>query len=155
MAAISYPQPSFPGLDQLRARPRRVRPVAVPRPLAPVRPRRSTTQPTAATYRRRQAVALVLVLALAGTAWLAASAAIGVVGAAVTAEAPVASPQALAAAPIASRPYVVQSGDTLWSIARRLQPEGDVRPLVAELAHRNGGSALQAGERLDLDGLGR
>jgi hypothetical protein len=48
---------------------------------------------------------------------------------------------------------VVQPGDTLWSIARRLQPEGDVRPLVDALADRNGGAGVQAGQRLWLDDL--
>src|SRR5262249_26165640 len=34
--------------------------------------------------------------------------------------------------------YVVQPGDTLWSIARSLQPDGDVRPLVGDLRAANG-----------------
>jgi Tfp pilus assembly protein FimV len=49
---------------------------------------------------------------------------------------------------------VVQPGDTLWAIAERLQPEGDVRPLVDELARRAGGAAVVAGQRIDLTGLG-
>jgi LysM repeat protein len=32
---------------------------------------------------------------------------------------------------------VVREGDTLWSIARRLAPEGDPRPIVDELATAN------------------
>jgi hypothetical protein len=48
---------------------------------------------------------------------------------------------------------VVQPGDTLWAIARRIQPTGDVRPLVDELAHRAGGAAVVSGQRLDLSGL--
>jgi hypothetical protein len=42
--------------------------------------------------------------------------------------------------------YVVQPGDTVWSIASRLQPTGDVRPLVDQLDARFGGSVLHAGE---------
>jgi hypothetical protein len=38
--------------------------------------------------------------------------------------------------------YVVQPGDTLWSIARSLQPDGDVRPLVHGLLDGNGGAAV-------------
>jgi LysM repeat protein len=46
--------------------------------------------------------------------------------------------------------HIVQPGDTLWSIARRLQPEGDLRPLVDRLAMAHGGAALQVGERIGL-----
>jgi hypothetical protein len=42
--------------------------------------------------------------------------------------------------------YVVQPGDTVWSIATRLQPTGDVRPLVDRLDASFGGSVLHAGE---------
>lgn len=34
--------------------------------------------------------------------------------------------------------YVVRDGDTLWSIARRLSPSGDPRPIVDALATANG-----------------
>jgi len=45
--------------------------------------------------------------------------------------------------------YLVQPGDTLWSIARSLQPEGDVRPLVHGLQDVNGGGAgLSVGQVL-------
>lgn len=53
----------------------------------------------------------------------------------------------------ASRGYVVRPGDTLWAIARRIQPSGDVRPLVEELSRRNGGPAIQAGQVMYLDDL--
>jgi hypothetical protein len=46
--------------------------------------------------------------------------------------------------------YVVQPGDTLWSIAERLAPGKDPRPIVAELRHLVGGSDLEVGDRLDL-----
>ncbi|HEY6533513.1 MAG TPA: hypothetical protein VIY72_14490 [Acidimicrobiales bacterium] len=49
---------------------------------------------------------------------------------------------------------VAQPGDTLWAIAQRLQPEGDVRPLVDELASRAGGADIAAGDRIDVSGLG-
>ena len=38
----------------------------------------------------------------------------------------------------ATRPYVVKAGDSLWSIARRLEPSGDNRRTVAELIELNG-----------------
>ncbi len=48
---------------------------------------------------------------------------------------------------------VVQSGDTLWTIARRLHPTGEIRGLVDALAERAGGSSLDAGQRIDISGL--
>lgn len=49
--------------------------------------------------------------------------------------------------------YVVQPGDTLWTIAQRLVPEDDPRPLVAEIRSRNGGAEVDVGDRLDLTDL--
>jgi hypothetical protein len=46
--------------------------------------------------------------------------------------------------------YVVKPGDTLWSIATRLDPSGDPRPLVAQLTHQVRGGELLPGSRLDL-----
>ena len=43
---------------------------------------------------------------------------------------------------------IVQPGDTLWSLAREVQPDGDVRPLVAQLSRAHGGSSLRAGKRI-------
>ena len=48
--------------------------------------------------------------------------------------------------------YVVQPGDTFWHIARRLDPAGDPRPLVARLVAAHGSPVLVAGERLALPG---
>jgi nucleoid-associated protein YgaU len=52
--------------------------------------------------------------------------------------------------PVADRAYVVQPGDTLWQIARALQPDGDVRPLVAQLQRARHGAPLRVGERITL-----
>jgi LysM repeat protein len=90
-----------------------------------------------AVYRRRRIGAAVALVALVAVAYLAVTSA---------AAAPAGSPAAASA-------YVVQPGDTLWSIARRLQPSGDVRSLVDALAARTGSASLQAGQRLSLDGL--
>jgi hypothetical protein len=49
--------------------------------------------------------------------------------------------------------YVVQPGDSLWSIALRLKPGDDPRPVVDELSRRAGGAALRPGQRLDVQGL--
>lgn len=48
--------------------------------------------------------------------------------------------------------YVVQPGDTLWAIARRLSPGQDPRPLVAALDDVAGGAVLQPGQALVIPG---
>jgi LysM repeat protein len=42
------------------------------------------------------------------------------------------------------------AGDTLWSIARRIQPAGDVRSLVDQLVALNGTAPLQPGQAIAL-----
>ena len=54
--------------------------------------------------------------------------------------------------PAASVTYTVEQGDTLWSIARRLAPGRDPRPVVdrlIEVNHLQGG--LQAGQQLTVE----
>ena len=46
--------------------------------------------------------------------------------------------------------YIVQSGDTLWSIAMAIDGDGDPRNTVDMLAEMNGGSSLYIGQRLIL-----
>jgi hypothetical protein len=46
--------------------------------------------------------------------------------------------------------YLARPGDTLWSIASRLQPGADPRPLVARLEQQLHGAHLVAGDRLVL-----
>ena len=47
--------------------------------------------------------------------------------------------------------YVVQSGDTLWSIAMEFDSDGDPRDTVDRLAALNGGSSLYVGQKLILN----
>lgn len=94
----------------------------------------------ASTYRRRRAVAAGLVVALV----LAVYAALGMLGG---------GPLPAPGRPTELREgttYVVQPGDTLWSIAQRLDSGGDPRPLVDRLADARGGTVLHVGERLRL-----
>ena len=96
----------------------------------------------AIVYRRRRMVAVLLAAGLLAVLVLAVGGLVGTftgTGASVP-ERPV-SPGAV---------YVVQPGDTFWDIARRLEPSGDPRPLVARLVAAHGSPVLVAGERLAL-----
>jgi hypothetical protein len=119
------------------------------------RPRVRAVHP--AVYRRRRLGALLLIASLVVVAYLAVTG-LGVVlgtgSASATAHPTATASESVVPAAVApARVYVVQPGDTLWSIARRLHPSGDVRRLVDELSSRAGGGSLQAGQRLSLDGL--
>lgn len=46
--------------------------------------------------------------------------------------------------------YVARPGDTLWSIAARLEPGGDPRILVADFEQQLHGAQLMPGDKLDL-----
>lgn len=99
-------------------------------------------QQQAAIYRRRRAVALVLLVAVVATLLLLASAVL-----AGSAGGGTPSP---AAGTTSGQVHVVQPGETLWSIARQLDPSGDVRLTVDQLAELNGSAPLVAGQRLVL-----
>ncbi len=46
--------------------------------------------------------------------------------------------------------YTVRPGDTLWTIAERVDPTTDPRPLVARLAAQTGSDNVEPGERIVL-----
>ncbi len=138
MAAIAYPgaerrpqAPSRPGHLTLVPPPSRVR----------RRPSRATA------YRRRRVVVLIALFFAVFFLVLAARAALGALGGG-----PLAAPEAPAvgAGGVPAAVYVVQSGDTYWTIARHLQPTGDVRGLVDRLSSEHRGAPLQPGEQLVL-----
>jgi Tfp pilus assembly protein FimV len=54
------------------------------------------------------------------------------------------------AAPTGGSTYLVQPGDTLWSIASRVDRSGDPRALVRELAAETGSETVYPGERIAL-----
>jgi hypothetical protein len=92
---------------------------------------------------RRVAVLLAALLLIAGAGLVLRAA-----GGSITHEPPAApaNPSPLTA------DYVVQPGDTVWSVARRLQPEGDVRPVVDRLVAARGGAAgLTVGEVIHVE----
>ena len=95
---------------------------------------------TSVYWRRR-----IVVAALAVGVLLAARVLLGGLGGG-----SLASPEPASPVLIGERSYVVQPGDTLWSIARWLQPQGDPRPLVDRLAAAHHGFPLRVGERIAL-----
>lgn len=51
-------------------------------------------------------------------------------------------------AAVDGRVLVVEPGDSVWSIARSIQPEGDLRPLVHRIVQANGSAPLQPGQQI-------
>ena len=52
----------------------------------------------------------------------------------------------VSAAQLHSGTYTVRAGDTLWSIAQRVDPTGDPRPVVSQLAAQLGTESVVPGE---------
>jgi Tfp pilus assembly protein FimV len=97
------------------------------------------------TYRRRRAAAAAAVVAVLVAVLVAVQGLLGVLG---DAARPRPSPAPLAEEGVST--YVVQPGDTFWSIARRMSPGGDPRPLVDRLVAEHGSAVLHVGERVTL-----
>lgn len=123
-------------------------PEATPRPVElRLIPGGRSLAPTRSTYRRRRLAVSLVALALLFAGGLAARVALGGLGG-VPASVPAARP--VAATPPSGGAYVVQPGDTLWSIAQRFHGERDLSAFVDELVEANGGAGLQPGQRLGL-----
>ena len=108
-----------------------------------------TRRETQATYWRRRIVCMTLLL---GLLWVMSSAA-GFVNGDRSVERPQAQTLIESAAGeslTAGQVVIVKPGDTLWSIARQMQPTGDVRRLVDRIATLNNGYGLIAGQALLL-----
>jgi hypothetical protein len=103
-----------------------------------------------AVYRRRRVLVALGAAVMVAMVWLAA---VGAASLLRPAGAPASDAPTAAVAADAPTVHVVRPGDTLWSIARALEPDGDLRAVVDRLADRAGGSGLQPGQRIDLDGL--
>ena len=130
--------------------------VVQPRPAATGRPVRVTSSPMTSspvsvrplpapavpplTYRRRRAAAAGILVALV----MAVQGLLTVVGGGSSPSAPPPIPAEARAG------YVVQPGDTFWSIAVRLRPGRDPRPLVDRLVADHGRATLVVGERIAL-----
>lgn len=122
----------------------------------PSQPRR---RPSKAVYRRRRLAVLACLLAAAIASWLGFQQLTGSSGDGplTVAGRPGSAERSSGSAAIELDSQlvtvtraIVQPGDTLWSIARRVQPSGDVRPLVAKLESGRDGRALQVGERIAI-----
>ena len=113
-----------------------------------VHPLQMRRRPSPAVYRRRRFAVLLLAIALTAIVWLGLHQLAGLFGGGSlsAAEQPVSVHTAL----VAHTVDIVQPGDTLWSIARRAQPSGDIRPLVNALAAQRHGQPLQVGETIDV-----
>jgi hypothetical protein len=99
----------------------------------------------APVYRRRRALALAAVATLVVVLVLLA----GAISARLAGGG---HPSSAVGAPsrIASQEWVVQPGDTLWSIAAELAPDADPRAVVDRLIDANGGAPIQVGQHLVL-----
>lgn len=106
------------------------------------RPATSSSRPTSdACFRRRRVAVSSLFLGML----LAGRVALGMLG-----SGPLSASQPASPVLVSERVHIVQPGDTLWTIARSLQPEGDVRRVVHQLAAQRDGAALHVGERIAL-----
>lgn len=97
-------------------------------------------QALAATYRRRRVVAaLVLVTVLVVAVQL-----LQVLGG-VAADLGAPAPAAIEGPTVAVE---AGPGDTLWSLARQVHPEGDVRPVVEAMVADRGTAAVEVGQQV-------
>lgn len=105
--------------------------------------------PSAATYRRRRLVTLFVAVALLGALLLGAESVLAGRG-----DGPASVPAAGAAgAEGAVVRYVVQPGDTLWSIARRMLAPDEAAKWIDDVVAANGASAtIDVGQVLTLPG---
>lgn len=136
VVTIGTPVPTDP-----RARAREWgRPVAR-RPVGQRPVARGSVRASAATFRRRRLVALVLVAAgIVGTA----RAAVALGG-----PTPLATPEQ---PPAATTTYVVRPGDSLWTVATAVAPDTDPRRVVDALEATRDGRPLVPGERITWGG---
>lgn len=106
-------------------------------------------RPSAAVYRRRRLAVLVSAAAIVLSGWFGVHQLTGVSsgGPLTAAGQPVSDLNVRLAAEVT---VIVQPGDTLWTLARRAQPKGDVRPLVQRLEAQRDGRMLMVGEHITL-----
>jgi LysM domain len=101
----------------------------------------------ATRVRRRRLAVLVTAVVLLGAGALGAQALTGLASVGGSSEPRLVDVQPV---PLAGQQYVVQPGDTLWSIANEIAPDDDPRVVVDALRAANGGPELEVGSRLTL-----
>jgi LysM repeat protein len=117
----------------------------------------ASTWPSSQVYARRRLLAGMVFVTLVTLVWLGTSTVLANRGSAPASTSTVrpaaaAAPLAAAAAsatPVAA-PYIVQPGDTLWSIAERLRGDHSLADYVAALVDVNGGASVSVGQQLVL-----
>ncbi|MBV9660152.1 MAG: LysM peptidoglycan-binding domain-containing protein [Acidimicrobiales bacterium] len=95
-------------------------------------------------YRRRRFLVAGILLLLIAVALATAQAALAGTGGGP----PAATGAAASWAPAGATVWVVRPGDTLWGIARSVDPGKDPRALVDRLAEETHGAALYPGEQI-------
>jgi len=119
-------------------------PAAMPVSFDPFQSSASAARPhSAGVYVRRQIGAVIAAVVLAYMAWMM----LAMVGAWFVTSADAAE----TVGDVPAMTHVVESGDTLWSIASTIDADRDIRNIVASLREANGGAAeLQPGQVLNL-----
>ena len=107
--------------------------------------RARTEQPSTQVFVRRRLLVAFVFIAIVGALWVGGGSVLANRGGAP------ASTSAVRPASVSSAAsYVVQPGDTIWSIAQRFHGEGSQMRYVDALVAINGGSALQVGQVMTL-----
>jgi len=141
MVAIHIPRRSEGSWAGNSAEPVRTAPTPVLRLVPSPLPDRATR------IRRRRLAVLVAAVVLAAVTALAVQA---IAGLARVDDSTGPEAVELQPVPVAGQRYIVQPGDTLWSIATEIAPDDDPRAVVDALRDANGGPELQVGDELTL-----
>jgi Tfp pilus assembly protein FimV len=113
-----------------------------------LRPAPSSLPDRATRIRRRRLAVLLVAVAVAAASVLGARAIAGMAQIERSTSPEVVELQSV---PVAGQRYVVQPGDTLWSIATEIAPDDDPRVVVDALRDANGGPELEVGDELILE----
>jgi nucleoid-associated protein YgaU len=119
----------------------------------PLRPTSAPHRLDPSVYRRRRLLVAGVALVLLGLLVPPMSAVLATVQSALagTGGGPLTTTGAAAGISTASETvWVVRPGDTLWTIARRVEPQRDPRAVVDQLANELHGTSLYPGEQIPL-----